>query len=140
MDLLGGPPSNRLPGVLRRRAGEIQCDAGLFEFAVDASEAKVPPFDLQKVDVVIRPQDILLHAEVKDGLLGCQADVILEEDLGAEVVVFLRAGETPLVTVVPYGEHEGTTEGRVTIGVDPAAVAVFAADTGSRLGQGVRHA
>jgi hypothetical protein len=41
--------------------------------------------------------------------------------------------------VVPYGEHEDMTEEGVTIGVDPAAVAVFAADTGSRLGQGVRH-
>ncbi len=139
MELLGVPPSNRLPGVLRRGAGGIRCDAGLFEFAVDASEAKVPPFDLQKVDVVIRPQDIVLGAEERDGLLGCRADVILEEDLGAEVVVFLRAGETPLVTVVPYGEHEDMTEEGVTIGVDPAAVAVFAADTGSRLGQGVRH-
>jgi hypothetical protein len=65
--------------------------------------------------------------------------VILEEDLGAEVVVFLRVGETPLVTIVPYGKHERMTEEGVTIGVDPTAVAVFAADTGSRLGQGARH-
>ncbi len=139
MELLGVPPANRLAGVLRNSSGEIRCDAGLFEFAVDASGAKVPPSDLQKVDVVIRPEDIVLRPEAEDGLLGCRAEVILEEDLGAEVVVFLRAGETPLVTVVPHGKRGGATEGGVTIGVDPTAVAVFAADTGSRLGQGARH-
>lgn len=139
MELLGVPPANRLAGVLHRSAGGIRCDAGLFAFAVDASEAKTPPSDLQKVDVVIRPEDIALRSEARDGLLGCRAEVILEEDLGAEVAVFLRAGEIPLVTIAPHGNRQDAAEEGVTIAVDPASIAVFAADTGSRVGRGARH-
>ena len=62
--------------------------------------------------------------------------MLLEEDLGAEVVVFLRAGATPLVTVVPYGQHGAQSDETITVGVEPPALAVFSAATGLRLGRG----
>ncbi|HET9595064.1 MAG TPA: ABC transporter ATP-binding protein [Anaeromyxobacteraceae bacterium] len=135
MELLGVPPSNRMPAVVRRREGALRCDAGLFEFALDAPPAALA--DGQRVELAIRPQDIVLGADGRDGLLSCRAQVLLEEDLGAEVVVFLRAGETPLVTVLPWSaKRGGLTDEQVSIGVHPAAVSVFAADTGARLGRG----
>jgi len=137
MELLGVPPSNRLKAVLRRADGTVRCDAGLFEFALEPSGG-APALGVEEVEVAIRPQDILLRPDRSEGLLTCRAEVILEEDLGAEVVVFLKVGATPLVTVVPHRRHPGLAEEGVTIGVPPSAVAVFAG-TGERLGQGAAH-
>jgi ABC-type sugar transport system ATPase subunit len=134
MELLGVPPSNRLAGFVRRREGQVRCQTGLFEFALDAS---TPLADGARVDVAIRPQDVALGGEGGDALLRCTAEVMFEEDLGAEVVLFLRAGGALLVAVAPHAERrERLPDERVTVGVHPAAVAVFTADGGARLGQG----
>jgi len=135
MELLGAPPANRLPGVLRVQNGQVICDAGLFRFPVEPAEAQSPLVDGWPVTVAIRPQDVALEPDLP-GLLCCSADVVLEEDLGAEVVVFLRAGPTPLVTVQPQRSRRAAMAESVTIGVSPKAAVVFSAETGSRLGQG----
>lgn len=139
MELLGAPPSNRLPGVVRLVDGALQCDAGPFGFTFELSEGAATPAHEERVDIAIRPQDIALAAPPEENLLSCRAEVVLEEDLGAEVVVFLRVGGTSLVTVLPHHLQQGRSEEVVTIGVRPSAIAVFAAETGRRLGQGIHH-
>ena len=135
MELLGAPPSNRLTGVVRRRAGQLRCSAGAFEFALDAPAAALSDGD--RVHVAIRPQDIALGGDGRAGLLSCRAEVMLEEDLGAEVVLFLKAGETPLVTVVSHAALHGRAGAeQVELAVRPEALAVFSVDGGRRLGQG----
>jgi ABC-type sugar transport system ATPase subunit len=136
MELLGVPPANRLAGVLRLRGGRAWCEAQLFQFPVEAAGPGVALGDGRPVQVGIRPQDVELEPGARPGLLSCRAEVILEEDLGAEVVVFLRVGPTPLVTVVSHRQRPAQLAETVNIGVAPPAAVVFAADSGERLGQG----
>ncbi len=135
MELLGVPPSNRLAGVLRRRAGGICCEAGLFELAFRPGGDGTALEDPHPVEVAIRPQDLLLGGG--DGLVTFPARVVLEEDLGAEAVIFLRAGETPLVTVAPQVNRTPyASDESVKVGVRPSAAVVFDARTGLLLGRG----
>jgi ABC-type sugar transport system ATPase subunit len=134
MELLGVPPANRLTGVLRVRDGQVWCDVKLFEFRVEL--AGPAPGDGQAVQVAIRPQDVEIEPVGRPGLLGCRAEVVLEEDLGAEVVIFMRVGPQPLVTVLPHRLRRSGLAETVSIGVAPPAAVVFAADTGVRVGQG----
>ncbi len=136
MELLGVPPANRLAGVLQVRDGQVWCDAKLFRFRVEPAGPGAALADGQAVQVAIRPQDVELEPAARPGLLGCQVEVILEEDLGAEVVVFLRAGPIPLVTVLPQRLRRGGLAETVSIGVAPQAAVVFAAEGGERVGQG----
>jgi len=134
MELLGAPPANRLDGVLRVRGGQVLCDVDLFRFGVELP-SKEAAVDGRPVQVAIRPQHLGLHPDGA-GLLRCQAELVLEEDLGAELVVFLRAGGRPLVMLVPHAGRTGPIPEVVTVGVRPPDAVVFAADTGVRLGQG----
>jgi ABC-type sugar transport system ATPase subunit len=134
MELLGVPPSNRLAGLVRRRGGQVRCETALFEFALDGSASLA---DGSRVDVAIRPQDIAVGGQDGDGLLRCAAEVMFVEDLGAEVILFLRARGTLLVAVAPHAaRRERVPDERVAVSVHPAAIAVFSADGGARLGQG----
>ena len=136
MELLGMPPANRLSGTLRVRDGQVICDAKLFQFPVQPIGSQTALADGQAVQVAIRPQDVEIEPRAGSGLLTCQVEVILEEDLGAEVVVFLRAGPIPLVTVLPHRLRRENLAETVTIGVAPQAAVVFASESGSRVGQG----
>ncbi len=134
MELLGAPPANRLDGRLRVEGDQVLCDADLFRFRVELLSME-PPLDGRPVQVAIRPQHVTLRPDGAEHL-RCQAELVLEEDLGAELVVFLRAGGTPLVTLVPHAGRTGPLQEVVTVGVRPRDAVVFAADTGVRLGQG----
>jgi ABC-type sugar transport system ATPase subunit len=136
MELLGFPPSNRLTGVVQIRSGQTWCHTGLFEFPIQASQPSSAPPEREKVDLAIRPQDIVFEAERQNDLLKCRAEVLLREDLGAEVVVHMKVGETSLVTVIPHAKDELIAGDVLTIGVRPSAVAIFESKTGQRLGQG----
>lgn len=136
MELLGFPPANRLTGDVHTRPGQVWCHTSLFDFPVQPSPSTSFPSELEKVDLAIRPQDIMFEVEGQNDLLKCPAEVILREDLGAEVIVHVEVGETSLVTIVPHAKDELIAEDVVTIGVRPSAVAIFAPDTGQRLGQG----
>lgn len=134
MELLGAPPANRLDGVLRVKGGQVICEAGLFCFGVELA-SKEAAQDGRPVQVAIRPQHLSLQP-ADAGLVRCQAELVLEEDLGAELVVFLRAGGTPLVALVPHADRAGPVPESVAVGVRPPDAVVFAADSGVRLGQG----
>jgi ABC-type sugar transport system ATPase subunit len=86
--------------------------------------------------VVIRPEDIHLNPD-QDGMLKCQAQVVLREDLGGEVIVYLEVNKIPLVTVISHAEDHLISNDRVTVGVNPSKVVIFESETGQRIGEGV---
>jgi ABC-type sugar transport system ATPase subunit len=133
MELLGFPASNVLSGDLHTREGQVWCRTSLFEFPVQLIQSAS---ERENVDIVIRPQDIVFDIEKQNGLLKCQAKVILRDDLGGELVVYLDVEGTSLVTVVPHAKDYLITEDVLTIGVQPSSVVLFAPDTGYRIGYG----
>ncbi|NIS79731.1 MAG: ATP-binding cassette domain-containing protein [Anaerolineales bacterium] len=135
MELLGFPPSNRLTGNLHTRSGRLWCQTSLFEFPIHAPRSPESLAELRNVEVIIRPQDIVLDVG-EDGFLKCQAQIVLREDLGAEFIVYLDVDGTSLLTVVPHGKDHLIAEDVLTIGVRPTTIVLFVPETGQRIGQG----
>ncbi|MGD8211721.1 MAG: ABC transporter ATP-binding protein [Desulfobacterales bacterium] len=133
MTLLGFPPSNQIGGELQNRADQLWCHTEVFELPVSMTPSAGLPAEGGNVRAVIRPEDIHLNPD-QDGLLRCQAQVVLREDLGGEVIVYLEVNNIPLVTVISHTEDHLIGKDRVTIGVHPSKVVLFNADTGQRIG------
>jgi ABC-type sugar transport system ATPase subunit len=135
MMLLGFPPSNQIGGELLSRADQLWCRTGLFEMPVHMNTPGALEAEIDDVRVVIRPEDIHLNP-AQNGMLQCQAQVVLLEDLGAEVIVYLEINKIPLVTVISHADDHLVGNGNVTVGVQPSKAVLFKPDTGRRLGQG----
>jgi len=135
MELLGFPHANRFEGHLYSRSGRVWCRTRLFEFPVHPVESADLLGAMHNVDVVVRPQDIVLELD-ETGFLRCEARVVLREDLGAEVIVYLDGEEISLVTVVPHAKDDLIARDTLAIGVRPSAVVLFSPETGRRIGQG----
>jgi len=136
MELLGFPASNLLTGDLHTQEGQVWCRTSLFEFPVQLTQSADSPDEQKSINVVIRPQDIMPGVDEQNGLLTCQAEVILRDDLGSEVIVHLDVEGTPLVTVIPHDKDDLISEDVLTIGVQPSSVVLFTPDTGQRIGHG----
>jgi ABC-type sugar transport system ATPase subunit len=137
MVLLAFPQANLLTGELFSRAGQAWCRTNLFEFPVQLESRAAVPGEPRGVSVVIRPQHLVLNAAQAASLLACQAQVVLWEDLGGEVIVHLNAQGTPLVTVVRHDGDRLLSEEKVMVGVPPSAIALFAPGEGRRIGHGM---
>jgi ABC-type sugar transport system ATPase subunit len=135
MMLLGFPQSNQIGGELFNRAEQLWCRTGLFELPVRMK----PPADLRAdigdVRVVIRPEDIHLNPD-QEAMMKFQARVVLLEDLGSEVIVYLEANKIPLVTVISHAEDHLVGNEKVAVGVRPSKAVLFGPETGQRIGQG----
>ena len=135
MTLLGFPPSNQIGGELLIRTDRIWCRTGLFELPVSMAPSAGLPAEIGDVRVVIRPEDIHLNPD-QDGMLKCQAQVVLLEDLGGEVIVYLEVNKIPLVTVISHAEDHLVGNDNVTVGVQASRAMIFQPETGQRIGQG----
>ena len=135
MTLLGYPPSNRFGGELFTRSGQVWCRTGLFDLPVNMTSEASKLDAKQDVQVVIRPEDIVLDPD-RDDLLQCRADVVLLEDLGGEVIAYLEANEVQLVTVVSHADDQLVSNDKVTVGIWPSSAVIFQPETGQRIGQG----
>jgi len=133
MTLLGFPPSNQIGGELLIRADRLWCRTGLFELPVNMAPSAGLPAEIGDVRVVIRPEDIHLNPD-QDDMLKCQAQIVLREDLGGEVIVYLEVNKIPLVTVISHAEDHLVSNDRVTVGVNSSKVVLFNSDTGQRIG------
>jgi ABC-type sugar transport system ATPase subunit len=131
MTLLGFPASNKIDGKLFSQASQLWCRTGLFDLPTNLT--KSPEFD--DVRVVIRPEDIHLNPD-QTGMLKCQAQVVLLEDLGSEVIVYLEVDKIPLVTVISHADDHLVGNDKVMIGVHPSRAVLFRSDSGQRIGQG----
>lgn len=136
MELLGFPASNMLQGEIFDRDGFAWCRTNLFEFAIQLSDASALRAIPQKVDVAIRPEDIIPGPHKSHELLTCRAEVTLRDDLGGEVIVYLDVDGTPLTTVISHDKDEVIAQDVFTIGIQPSAVVLFTPDTGQRIGHG----
>ena len=131
--LLGFPRVNFLDGRLEEQAGELWCQTPLFRFPVQLEEADgAPP---RAVRAAVRPQDLLLGSQAGDGLPSCPAQVLLREDLGGEMIVYLEAQGVPLTTVVRHDNAHLVAEDQVTLAVAPEKLFLFDQE-GIRVGQG----
>jgi ABC-type sugar transport system ATPase subunit len=133
MTLLGFPPSNQIGGELFKRADQIWCRTGLFELPVNMAPSTGLTAEIGDVRVVIRPEDIHLNPD-QDGMLTCEADVVLREDLGGEVIVYLEVNKIPLVTVISHAEDHLVSHDTVAVGVHPSKAVLFESGTGQRIG------
>ncbi len=131
MELLGFPNTNVFPGTLDD--GTRVASQGL-RFALAASGSAAKAGDVR---IAVRPQNIRINPEFRDGLLVVPADVTLVEDLGGELHVYLEVEKTPLEALIPNAGIESLTEGKATIGIQPGDLKVYSASTGQFIGQGV---
>ncbi len=132
--LLGFPQVNFLDGRLEEEAGGLWCQTPLFRFPVQLEgdgQASHP----QAVRAAVRPQDLLLDGPNGEGVLTCPAQVLLREDLGGEMIVYLEAQGIPLTTVVRHENAHLVAEDRVTLAVAPESLFLFDQE-GARLGRG----
>ena len=135
MTLLGYPSSNQIRGELFTRTDQLWCRTGLFEVPVNMTAPVDQTAREEAVQVVIRPEDIYLNPD-RDDLLQCQAEVVLLEDLGGEVIAYLEANKVSLVTVVSHADDHLISNDQVTVGVRPSSAVLFQPETGLRIGQG----
>ena len=105
----------------------------MFELPVNMAPSTDLPAEIGDVRAVIRPEHIHLNPD-QDGMLNCQAEVVLREDLGGEVIVYLEVNNIPLVTVISHADAHLVSNDRVTVGVHPSKVVLFNSETGNRIG------
>jgi ABC-type sugar transport system ATPase subunit len=136
ISMLSFPEANVFSGNLHQQNGHIVCRTEMFEFPVQFDSGSNNFSEGQEVKIVLRPQDVRLTTNRNNGLLTSDAEITLVEDLGSEMVVYIEAQGTPLVSVIRHGDGSDPTEGAVTIGIAPQSAAVYAADSQLRIGQG----
>ncbi len=113
-ELIGFPRCNVLPGTIANGV----CTTPAFAFACAG-----PP---RTVDVAVRPEHLRLTS-------GGDGEISLLEDLGAELVIYVRAGPHSLVTILPAAAAPALVPGqRVGLAVQPGAPMVFETATGAR--------
>lgn len=131
---LGFPAANFLTSSVTDAGSGASC-ATVFGDVLVALDAEPTGDD---VIVGLRPEHLRLAQGGADGL-ATEVDVLFTEDVGGSVIVYLQAGDVPLVTVL--GTDKDTLRvldsGRVGVTVDPRDLVVFDAVSRNRLGRGV---
>ncbi len=135
MNILGFPRTNFLPGELASGGPEPSCRTGLFSFPLEASTTGLETAAGQEVLIGIRPENILLAP--REGDLLIKGEIILKEDLGAEEIVYFRAGDTDFKLVCASDENGKYDVGdRLNLGLKPTSLMVFDRANGQLLGTG----
>jgi ABC-type sugar transport system ATPase subunit len=140
MALVGFPPANFLRGSLERRDGATWCATSLFAFAADVQS------NMASGDVIVgfRPERIHLSHRTGDPdgtngrTLQFPASIVLREDLGGEDIVYLTAGGESLTMVDRDHVRGDDLDQVVTVSIFPHNLALFAVETGERIGRGAR--
>lgn len=127
MELLGFPEANVFSGSLNGAT----CHTPLFDFRAALANGGAQT----TVAVAVRPQDIRINPPQSASLISFPADIVLVEDLGGELVVYLEAAGLPLTAVVRHSDAGDPTEGHTTAAIDPSRLFIYATD-GRSIGQG----
>lgn len=133
MYALGFPKSTVLKGSVERQGPAAVCRTRLFDFPVELTGNGAAS---DEVEVVVRPGDILLLPEAQPEMVSSQAEIVLLEDLGGELVVYLESDGLSVVSVEQHDDENPLTEGPIVLNVDPRNVVLFEPATGRRIGQG----
>lgn len=125
--LLGFPEANLFTGTLD--AG--MCHTALFDFRPALKNGSAPA----EVQIAVRPQDIKINPPANAALKTFPADIVLVEDLGGEMVVYLEAAGLALASVVRHSDASDLVEGHTTAAIDPTRLFLYAPE-GGNIGQG----
>jgi ABC-type sugar transport system ATPase subunit len=137
MTLLGFPQASFSSGALEVKDGQSWCRTPLLAFPVELDAENTTP---EQVIVGIRPQNIKFSVTQTDGWLSQQAQIVLRENLGGELVIHLQVEDQSLVSVARHDEVHLLADDHVTIYMPPQSLTLYAADTGQRIGQGAKLA
>ena len=132
---LGFPPATLMEAELETNGGGIMCHTQLFDFPVTMlNGANVPA----KAQVGIRPQHLLLNERPEGACLSTSAQILLQEDLGSEFVIYLDKDGFTFESVLPHEKDhllEGFSE-IIEVNVSPESLLVFDLESGMKIGQG----
>ncbi len=137
MELLGFPTANFLKGTVETRDGQVWCKTALFEFRLNGDQTSSVTKG-QEVSVAVRPQALKLNPEQAEGLCIFPAQVVLQEDLGGELVVHLESGGLHLLSVVRHDQAHLFSDSAVQVGIDGTECVLYAPESGQRIGQGAK--
>ncbi|MFZ4814542.1 MAG: ABC transporter ATP-binding protein [Phototrophicaceae bacterium] len=133
--LLGFPEANIFHGKLYHEGNHARLETAIFEVRFDGSAFSAFTEGMA-VNVVLRPQDVKINPEKSNGILLREAEIMLVEDLGGEMVCYLEANGILLRAVVGHGAGIMTDRISCTIGIHPNALLLYAPETGQRIGLG----
>ncbi len=131
---LGFPEATLLKGTLEGQGDRLCCHTRLFDFFVALDDSTAYP---SEVVVGVRPQHLYINEKPSDDCLTVDARVMLSEDLGGELVLYLQKGDFSFESVLPHRKDHLLNGDDVLVSVNPEALVIFDPDTGLRLGQGV---
>ena len=133
---LGFPLTNAVGGRLQKTADGWQVVTPWFRTAVELD----PPADHDERPVwaTFRAERITLEPSDGTNPLTFAAEIVLEEDIGAETVLYLTAADgAELYALVPHREGAAPGPGSVTVGFRPDDVMLYDAKTQMGIGRGV---
>jgi hypothetical protein len=131
---LGFPPATLLNGTLERYNGKFMCHTQLFSFPVSLSDTGSAPTDVR---VGIRPQHLCVNERPTPNSLKTEARIILLEDLGGELVIYLDKDGFTFESVLPHAKDHLLNGDEAVVHVDPRMLLVFDPQSGMKIGQGV---
>lgn len=131
---LGFPLTNAVSGTLTKVADGWQVATPWFRTAV---EIERPDDGERAVWATFRAERLTVDPPQDGSLLTFSAEIVLEEDIGAETVLYLVGGGTTLYSVVPHREGEAPELGTVTVGLRPDDVMLYDSSTQMAMGRGV---
>lgn len=129
-ELVGFPRASRIDG--RVEGGGARVSTPLFAIELDGAAEGAGA-----AVTVVRSEDVTIGAAPAPGALAVDGEVLLVEDLGAEIVVYVGAAGCQLTAAHPVAETGDPRFGEpIRAGIAPDRVMVFDAATGRRLGRG----
>ena len=130
---LGFPPATLMEGALAANNGTTVCQTQLFDFPVSLDEGAPSP---SSVMVGIRPQHLHINEAPVANALTAEAHVLLREDLGSELVIYLDKNDFIFEAVFPHAKDHLLSSDDVTVHVDPSTLLIFDPQSGMKIGQG----
>lgn len=136
MELLDFPQANLLDGVLHQTPDKVWCETNTFQFPVRLDHLNGTSVEGKAVRVGVRSQHLSLDSKKAGTYPACNAQILLKEDLGGEMLIHMQVRDTSLVAVVRHDEAHLLGEDEVTVGVHPASFILFRPSDGLKIGQG----
>jgi ABC-type sugar transport system ATPase subunit len=133
---IGSPPMNTVTGRVDRVDGHLAVQLPGATVPVPADIATdVESSGVDEVVVGVRPESLTFGDPSSEGIGGIPATITVVESLGHERHVICRLSDEQLVIVRQDAHEAAPSEGTTTrLVADPAAVHVFDAASGARLG------
>ena len=129
---IGAPQMNFIPAELRRSDGRLSAAAEVFQMPLDhIAEGTIKEPDGRKVVLGIRPEHFYPERQ-PDAAFAFEAQTDVIEPLGANTVLFCKAGANLIAVTVPAGFEVGLRQ-NLKLYVSCAHVKLFDAQSGANL-------